>query len=68
MEWAYKAGYSPCGSYRFANKLNYMSEGASLTSLSTHPGNNERMENALAFVQLKNIPSCSNDQDVNHSK
>jgi len=61
MQWAMQAGYSPCGSYRFAAKMNALGEGATITFLSTHPGNNERMENADRFAQNKKGASCSSD-------
>lgn len=61
MQWAMQAGYSPCGSYRFAAKMNALGEGATITFLSTHPGNNERMENADRFAQNKMGAPCSSD-------
>lgn len=59
LEWAYKAGYSPCGSYRFANRMTDLGKESTLVFLSTHPGNNERAENAQAFMQEKGLPGCS---------
>lgn len=44
MQWAIRAGYSPCGGYRFAQRLDVLNKGASITMLSTHPGLSERME------------------------
>jgi hypothetical protein len=61
MQWAMQAGYSPCGSYRFAAKMNALGEGASIPFLSTHPGNTERMENADLYAQNKKAASCSSD-------
>ena len=61
MQWAMQAGYSPCGSYRFAAKMNALGEGAAITFLSTHPGNNERMVNADRFAQNKKGAPCSID-------
>jgi predicted Zn-dependent protease len=61
MQWAMQAGYSPCGSYRFAAKMNALGEGAAITFLSTHPGNNERMVNADRFAQNKKGTPCSID-------
>ena len=58
MQWAMQAGYSPCGSYRFAAKMNALGEGAAIPFLSTHPGNNERMENASRFTQTQGSISC----------
>ena len=58
MQWALQAGYSPCGSYRFAAKMNALGEGAAIPFLSTHPGNNERMENASRFTQTQGSISC----------
>ncbi len=46
MDWAIQAGYSVCGSYRFAYWLNEANQGATLLMLSSHPGNNERMDTA----------------------
>jgi len=59
MTWALQAGYSPCGSYRLAKKLNDMGEGAALTFLSTHPGNSERMGNAEEFEKSRGLPDCN---------
>ena len=59
MQWAMQAGYSPCGSYRFAAKMNALGEGAAIPFLSTHPGNNERMENASRFTQTQGSISCA---------
>jgi predicted Zn-dependent protease len=61
MQWAQQAGYSPCGSYRFAAKMNALGEGASIAFLSTHPGNDERMNNALQFAQTNRVTSCGGD-------
>jgi predicted Zn-dependent protease len=61
MNWAMQAGYSPCGSYRFAAQMNALGEGATITFLSTHPGNNERMANADRFAQSKKGAPCSSD-------
>lgn len=58
MQWAMQAGYSPCGSYRFAAKMNSLGEGASIAFLSTHPGNTERMENAMQFAHMNKAASC----------
>jgi predicted Zn-dependent protease len=64
MQWAQQAGYSACGSYRFAAKMNSLGEGASLAFLSTHPGNSERMENAAQFVQANRATPCGSDPSV----
>ncbi|WP_353201405.1 M48 family metallopeptidase [Polynucleobacter sp.] len=61
MQWAMQAGYSPCGSYRFAAQMNALGEGAAIPFLSTHPGNNERMVNADRFTQNKKGAPCSSD-------
>jgi predicted Zn-dependent protease len=61
MQWAMQAGYSPCGSYRFAAQMNALGGGAAITFLSTHPGNNERMANADRFAQNKKGAPCSSD-------
>ena len=68
MQWAQQAGYSPCGSYRFAAKMNALGEGATLAFLSTHPGNDERMENAMQFAQANRAASCGSDPIVVQSK
>lgn len=61
MQWAQQAGYSACGSYRFAAKMNALGEGASFAFLSTHPGNNERMESAIQFAQSNRAAPCGSD-------
>ena len=61
MQWAMQAGFSPCGSYRFAFKMNALGEGAAIPFLSTHPGNTERMENADLYAQTKRTAPCSSD-------
>lgn len=62
MLWARQAGYSICGSYRFSAKMNALGEGATITFLSTHPGNTERMENSVALNQSIGLGTCSNIQ------
>jgi Zn-dependent protease with chaperone function len=50
MEWAAKAGYSACGSYRLAEGLaEIQMNTTSNLYLSTHPSNLERMETAKQF-------------------
>lgn len=61
MQWAMQAGFSPCGSYRFAFKMNALGEGAAISFLSTHPGNTERMENADLYAQTKRGAPCSSN-------
>jgi predicted Zn-dependent protease len=61
MQWAMQAGFSPCGSYRFAFKMNALGEGAAIPFLSTHPGNTERMENADLYAQNKRGATCSSN-------
>ena len=68
MQWAMQAGYSPCGSYRFAAQMNALGEGAAITFLSTHPGNNERMANADRFAQNKKGAPCSSDPAMIQTK
>jgi predicted Zn-dependent protease len=68
MQWAMQAGYSPCGSYRFAAQMNALGEGAAITFLSTHPGNNERMANADRFAQNKKGAPCSSDPVMTPAK
>lgn len=58
MLWAWQAGYSPCGSWRFASRLTKLGQDATLSFLSTHPGNAERMNNAQTFVAARNLPAC----------
>ena len=58
MQWAIQAGFTPCGSYRFAAKMNALGEGAAIPFLSTHPGNTERMENAQQYAQKTKGISC----------
>jgi predicted Zn-dependent protease len=65
MQWAMQAGYSPCGSYRFAAKMKSLGEGAAIPFLSTHPGNNERMENANRISESQRSISCSANLTVN---
>ena len=64
MQWAQQAGYSACGSYRFASKMNALGEGGSIVFLSTHPGNNERMETAAQFAQSNKAAPCGSDPIV----
>ena len=64
MRWAEQAGYSACGSYRFAAKMNSLGEGAAITFLSTHPGNGERMENASNYVQANRAAPCGSDPNL----
>jgi len=59
MDWASQAGYSVCGSYRFAARLSEANQGATLLMLSSHPGNGERMETAQARSLLATGKSCS---------
>ena len=58
MSLALAAGYSPCGSYRFAMKMNELSQNPSLVFLSSHPGNDERIERAQQFSTTKRLGSC----------
>jgi len=52
MEWAVKAGYSACGSYRLAEGLAEIQSNPALNLyLFTHPSNLERMETAKQFSQ-----------------
>jgi predicted Zn-dependent protease len=68
MQWAMQAGFSPCGSYRFAFRMNALGEGAAIPFLSTHPGNTERMENADLYAQTKRATSCSSDPVMTQTK
>lgn len=58
MQWAMQAGYSPCGSYRFAKRMTELGKGTAVTFLSTHPVNTERMENADTVAKQKYKMSC----------
>jgi len=60
-----KAGYSPCGFYRFAAQMNTLGEGAAMPFLSTHPGNNERMENANRISESQKSISCATNLTIN---
>jgi len=64
IEWAVKAGYSACGSYRLAEGLAEIQKNPlSSQSLSTHPTNTERMEIAQNFGAEHNRPaSCMASQ------
>ena len=68
MQWAMQAGFSPCGSYRFAFRMNALGEGAAIPFLSTHPGNTERMENADLYAQTKRAAPCSSDPVMTQAK
>lgn len=59
LQWAHQAGYSPCGGYRFANRMTALGKDTTLVFLSTHPGNSERMDNAQAFAASHGMPSCT---------
>ena len=67
MQWAQQAGYSACGSYRFAARMNAIGEGASFAFLSTHPGNAERMQNAETWVQSNRAAPCSSSPIITQS-
>ena len=58
MKLALAAGYSPCGSYRFAKTMNELGQGPALTFLSTHPANDERIKNSQEFSQTEKGISC----------
>lgn len=58
MRLALKAGYSPCGSYRFAEKMSDLDQGPALAFLSTHPGNDERLKNSQDLSQSEAKISC----------
>lgn len=60
MQIAMKAGYSPCGSYRFASKMSELGQGPALTFLSTHPANEERIQTSQAFSLAQKRVSCIN--------
>jgi predicted Zn-dependent protease len=67
MQWAQQAGYSACGSYRFAARMDSIGEGASFAFLSTHPGNAERMQNAETWVQSNRAAPCSSSPIITQS-
>lgn len=55
MQWAIKAGYSACGSYRLAQGLDEIQNGiTSKTNLISHPSNLERMQISQKLEQLEN--------------
>jgi predicted Zn-dependent protease len=58
MALAIQAGYSPCGSFRLSKKLEELNNNATLSFLSTHPGNSERMANSQRFNQEKLGTDC----------
>jgi predicted Zn-dependent protease len=58
MKLALAAGFSPCGSYRFSSKMNQLGQSASLSFLSTHPGNDERKKNSEEFNLIQKNESC----------
>lgn len=58
MQWAMQAGYSPCGSYRFAKRMTELGKGSTITFLSTHPVNTERMSNANDVAMQKYRVNC----------
>ena len=58
MKLALAAGFSPCGSYRFALQMNELGQSTSFAFLSTHPGNDERIMNSEAFNQSQKQTSC----------
>ena len=49
MRWAALAGYSSYGSYRFADKMKSLNNALEIPFLSAHPGNNERIKNAITY-------------------
>ena len=58
MKLAMAAGYSPCGSYRFAAKMEELGKGPALAFLSTHPANEERLLKSQEFSLAQNKVSC----------
>lgn len=55
MEWAIKAGFSACGSYRLAQGLEEIQNGvASKAHSKSHPSNLERMQISQKLEQLEN--------------
>lgn len=58
MKLALSAGYSPCGSYRYAMKMDELGKGQYPTFISTHPGNDERILSAQEFSANNNLGSC----------
>jgi predicted Zn-dependent protease len=59
MALALQAGYSPCGSYRLSKRLEALNNNATISILSTHPGNSERMANAQRLNQKKLGLDCN---------
>jgi predicted Zn-dependent protease len=68
MQWAIKAGYSACGSYRLAQGLEELKSGiSSAVNLASHPTNNERMQIAQQFEHLENrSTNCMADTSENN--
>lgn len=66
MQWAIKAGFSACGSYRLAQGLEELKNGISPTvNLSSHPSNFERMQISQQYGQLDNrSTSCLADSPI----
>ena len=58
LQWAQQAGYSPCGSYRFAMRMTEMGKDNSLAFLTTHPGTSERSENTQSFMAEQKLAPC----------
>ena len=58
MQWAQQAGYSSCGSYRFAMRMTKLGKDTTLAFFTTHPGNEERSENAQAWMAEQKFPPC----------
>jgi predicted Zn-dependent protease len=58
MDLAMQAGYSPCGSYRLSKRLDELNNSTSISFLSSHPGNSERMANAQKLNQEKLGSDC----------
>jgi len=58
MDWVIQAGYSACGQYRLAKRLELLKQGASIPYLSTHPGNTERMNTAKEVQLNQSLLSC----------
>jgi Zn-dependent protease with chaperone function len=58
LEWAVAAGYSACGVVRTMALLNATQAGASLPFLSSHPGQDERIQRANQFAIRETGKAC----------
>jgi len=57
IEWAIKAGYSPCGFVKTFKKIQSIESG-SIPFLASHPITAERIESAIKLAQAKGYGDC----------